>query len=62
VIGGATSGSSSSSVSALPVSVDVADNRRQMVLAILAAVLLLGLVLGPPLVARSMRGREGPQA
>ncbi|MDT7596710.1 MAG: phosphate transport system substrate-binding protein [Pseudonocardiales bacterium] len=63
VIGGATSanGSAASGVSAVPVSVDVADNRRQMVLAMLAAVLLLGLIVGPPLVARSMRNREGPQ-
>jgi phosphate transport system substrate-binding protein len=63
VIGGTTSasGSSSSSASAVPVSVDVADNRRQMVLAMLAAVLLLGLIVGPPLVARTMRNREGPQ-
>jgi hypothetical protein len=45
----------------VPVSVDVADNRRQMVLASLAVVLLLGLVLGPPLVARTLRNREGPQ-
>jgi hypothetical protein len=47
-------------VVAAPVSVDSADNRRQMVLAILASVLLLALVLGPPLVARTMRSREGP--
>jgi phosphate transport system substrate-binding protein len=55
------SGSGSSGVSAVPVSVDVADNRRQMVLASFAVVLLLGLVLGPPLVARRMRRQEGPQ-
>jgi phosphate transport system substrate-binding protein len=61
VIGGAASGSNSSGASAVPVSVDVADNRRQMVLAMLAAVLLLGLIVGPPLVARTMRNREGPQ-
>ncbi|MGB8961227.1 MAG: phosphate ABC transporter substrate-binding protein PstS [Pseudonocardiaceae bacterium] len=60
--GSATSGSGSSDVAALPVSVDAADNRRQMVLAILASVLLLALVLGPPLVARTMRSRDGPQA
>ncbi|MBA2470932.1 MAG: phosphate ABC transporter substrate-binding protein PstS [Pseudonocardiales bacterium] len=54
-------GSSSSGASAIPVSVDVADNRRQMVLAMLAAVLLIGLILGPPLVARTMRSRVGPQ-
>ena len=56
----ATGGSGSSGVSAVPVSVDVADNRRQVVLAVLAIVLLLGLVLGPPLVARNLRSRAGP--
>lgn len=62
VIGGtALADSGSTGASAIPVSVDSADNRRQMVLALLAAVLLLALVLGPPLVARSMRSREGPQ-
>jgi phosphate transport system substrate-binding protein len=63
VIGGATSanGSAASGASAVPVSVDVADNRRQMVLAMLAAVLLFGLIVGPPLVARTMRDRAGPQ-
>jgi phosphate ABC transporter phosphate-binding protein len=61
-IGGTlASGSNSSGVSAVPVSVDVADDRRQMVLASLAAALLIGLVLGPPLVARTMRNRTGPQ-
>jgi phosphate ABC transporter phosphate-binding protein len=53
--------SGSTGVSAVPVSVDVADTRRQLVLAMVAAVLLLGLVLGPPLVARAMRSRDGPQ-
>jgi phosphate ABC transporter phosphate-binding protein len=61
LIGGSSSGSGSSDVTALPVSVDSADNRRQMVLGVLAAVLLLALVLGPPLVARTMRDRVGPQ-
>jgi phosphate ABC transporter phosphate-binding protein len=62
-IGGTTlaGGSSSSGVSAVPVSVDLADSRRQIVLGSLAAVLLLGLVLGPPLIARKMRSGEGPQ-
>jgi ABC-type phosphate transport system substrate-binding protein len=55
-------GSNSSGVSAVPVSVDLADNRRQMVLGSLAVVLLLGLVFGPPLVARNMRKRQGTQA
>lgn len=54
-------GSSSSGVSAVPVSVDVADSRRQLVLGTIAAVLLIGLVLGPPLMARTMRRRAGPQ-
>ncbi|MDQ2790433.1 MAG: phosphate ABC transporter substrate-binding protein PstS [Actinomycetota bacterium] len=57
----AGSGSNSSGASAVAVSVDVADNRRQMVLASLAAVLLFALILGPPLVARTMRNREGTQ-
>ncbi len=64
LIGGTSLAGSSGSagVSAVPVSVDVADDRRQMVLAVLAVVLLLGLVLGPPLVARSMRSREGQRS
>ncbi|MGH3841539.1 MAG: phosphate ABC transporter substrate-binding protein PstS [Pseudonocardiaceae bacterium] len=63
VTGGTTSAnaSNSSTASAVPVSVDVADNRRQMVLATLATVLLLGLIVGPPLVARTMRNRAAPQ-
>jgi phosphate transport system substrate-binding protein len=62
VIGGSSAGGSGSSdVTALPVSVDAADNRRQIVLGVLAAVLLLALVLGPPLVARTMRARSGLQ-
>ncbi|MGH3685835.1 MAG: phosphate ABC transporter substrate-binding protein PstS [Pseudonocardiaceae bacterium] len=62
-VGGAAlaGGAGSSGVSAVPVSVDVADHRRQMVLASLAAVLLLGLIIGPPLVARTMRNQAGPQ-
>lgn len=60
-LGGPVRGSGST-VSAVPVTVDLADNRRQAVLGVLAVVLLLGLVLGPPLVARTMRAREGPQA
>jgi phosphate transport system substrate-binding protein len=60
VVGGASL-AGGSGVSGVPVSVDVADNRRQMLLAVLAVVLLLGLVLGPPLVAHAMRSREGPQ-
>ncbi len=60
VIGGSTTSGTGSDVVAAPVSVDSADNRRQMVLALLASVLLLALVLGPPLVARAMRSREGP--
>ncbi|MBV8540828.1 MAG: phosphate ABC transporter substrate-binding protein PstS [Pseudonocardiales bacterium] len=58
VIGGSTS-TSDSGASAVPVSVDIADNRRQMVLAGVAAVLLFGLILGPPLVASAMRSRAG---
>ncbi|MGH3777786.1 MAG: phosphate ABC transporter substrate-binding protein PstS [Pseudonocardiaceae bacterium] len=62
VIGGAASGSDGTTVSAVPVSVDVADGRRQMLLALIAVVLMLALVLGPPLVAQTMRSRDGPQA
>ena len=62
VMGGTSlAGSGSSGASAIPVSIDVADNRRQMLLAIIAAVLLLALVLGPPLVARTMRNRDRDQ-
>ncbi len=62
VIGGTSLASSGSTgASAIPVSVDTVDSRRQMVLALLAAVLLLALVLGPPLVARSMRSRDAPR-
>jgi phosphate transport system substrate-binding protein len=63
VIGGGTSlgGSGTAGISAVPVSVDVADSRRQTVLGVLAVVLLLGLVLGPPLVAHRMRSRTGSQ-
>jgi phosphate ABC transporter phosphate-binding protein len=61
VIGNGTSvgGAGSTGVTAVPVTVDLADNRRQIVLGVLAVVLLLGLVLGPPLVARTMRSRAG---
>jgi phosphate transport system substrate-binding protein len=61
VVGGSTltNGSGSSSVSAVPVAVDAADNRRQMLLAILTIVVLLGLALGPPLLAYRVRSREG---
>ncbi|MGH3430125.1 MAG: substrate-binding domain-containing protein, partial [Mycobacteriales bacterium] len=64
VVGGVTSttGSGSTGASAVAVTVDVADTRQQMVLATLATVALLGLILGPPLLARSMRGRERPWA
>jgi hypothetical protein len=44
------------------VAVDAADNRRQMLLAILTTVVLLGLALGPPLLAYRARGWKGPQA
>jgi phosphate ABC transporter phosphate-binding protein len=52
----------STSASAVPVAVDAADNRRQMLLAILTTVVLLGLALGPPLLAYRARGWKGPQA
>lgn len=53
-------GAGAAGVTAVPVTVDLADNRRQVVLSVLAVVLLLGLVVGPPLVARTMRSRAGP--
>jgi hypothetical protein len=61
VIEGATpaGGSGSSGVSAVPVAVDAFDNRRQMLLAVLTIVVLLGLALGPPLWAYRMHSREG---
>jgi len=63
VIGGGTalSGSGSTGVSAVPVSVDAVDSRWQTALAALAVVLQLGLVLVPPLVVHNMRRRAGPQ-
>ncbi|MGH3872604.1 MAG: phosphate ABC transporter substrate-binding protein PstS [Pseudonocardiaceae bacterium] len=60
--GAAASGSGDSTVAAVSVAVDAADNRRQTLLAMLAIVLLLGLVLGPPLVAQTMRSRAGPRS
>lgn len=54
-------GSGGSGATAAAVSVDAANGRRQMILAVLASALLLGLVLGPPLVARSMRSQKSSQ-
>ena len=51
-------GPGSSGASAVPVSVDAADNRRQVLLAVLTTVVLLGLSLGPPLLAYRTRSRE----
>ncbi|MGH3702563.1 MAG: phosphate ABC transporter substrate-binding protein PstS [Pseudonocardiaceae bacterium] len=64
VIGGAApaGGAGSSSATAVPVAVDAADHRRQILLAVLTVAVLLGLALGPPLVAYRVRGREGPPA
>ena len=61
VINGSAAGSASSSsgASAVPVSVDAADNRRQMLVAALTIAALLGLILGPPLLAYLVRRREG---
>jgi hypothetical protein len=56
-----TSGSGSSSASAVPVSVNAGGNRRQILLAILTTVVLLGLALGPPLLAYTVRSRQGRQ-
>ena len=61
VINGSAAGSASSSsgASAVPVSVDAADNRRQMLVAALTIAALLVLILGPPLLAYLVRRREG---
>jgi len=60
VIGGSTTtGSGSTNALAVPVSVDAADSRRQILLAILTVVVLLGLALGPPLLAYTVRNRQG---
>ncbi|MGH3768698.1 MAG: phosphate ABC transporter substrate-binding protein PstS [Pseudonocardiaceae bacterium] len=53
--------SNSSGASAVPVSVDSADNRRQMLLAVLTIGVLLVLILGPPLLAYAVRRREAAQ-
>jgi phosphate transport system substrate-binding protein len=60
-INGSAGGSalSSSGASAVPVSVDAADNRRQIVIAALTIAALLVLILGPPLLAYLVRRREG---
>ena len=64
VLGGPAlaSGSGTSVAAAVPVSVDAADNRRQMVLALLTIVVIFGLALGPPLLAYRARSRQGPPA
>jgi phosphate ABC transporter phosphate-binding protein len=64
VIGGPglAGGSGTSGAAAVPVSVDAADNRRQMVLALLTIVVIFGLALGPPLLAYRVRSRQGPPA
>jgi phosphate transport system substrate-binding protein len=61
VIGGTplAGGSGSAGVSAVPVSVDAFDNRRQMLLVVLTLVVLLGLALGPPLLVYRMHSRKG---
>jgi phosphate transport system substrate-binding protein len=55
------SGPGSASANAVPVSVDAVNDRRQLLLAILTVVVLLGLALGPPLLAYTVRNRQGPQ-
>jgi phosphate transport system substrate-binding protein len=63
VIGGSAlrSGLGSSSSSAVPVSVDAADDRRQLLLAGLTVIVLLALALGPALLAYRVRSRQGRQ-
>jgi phosphate ABC transporter phosphate-binding protein len=50
---------SSGGASAVPVSVDLPDDGRRKFLAVLAVVLLVALMLGPPLVSRNMSQRRG---
>ncbi|MEU6643433.1 phosphate ABC transporter substrate-binding protein PstS [Saccharomonospora sp. NPDC046836] len=45
--------------SAIPVSVQLRDNNF-VLLSVLAVVLLTGLIIGPPLIARALRRKEGP--
>jgi phosphate ABC transporter phosphate-binding protein len=63
VIGGSAlaSGTGLVGASAVPVSVDAADTRRQVLLAVLAGIVLLGLALGPPLLVYTVRSRQGRQ-
>ncbi len=46
-----------SNVSAIPVSVDLPNDRQRILLAVLAVILLVALVLGPPLVSRNLNQR-----
>ncbi|MGH3754770.1 MAG: phosphate ABC transporter substrate-binding protein PstS [Pseudonocardiaceae bacterium] len=47
----------SSGASAIPVSVDLPDDGQRRLLAVLAVILLVALVLGPPLVSRNLSQR-----
>ena len=49
-----------SNVSAIPVQVALPDETQRIVLGILAVVLLLALILGPPIVSRTMARRGDP--
>jgi phosphate ABC transporter phosphate-binding protein len=55
----AAGGSGSADVSAVPVSVGVADSRRQTLLAVLTVVVAVVLVLAPPLMAHRWGSRAG---
>ncbi|HET9256394.1 MAG TPA: phosphate ABC transporter substrate-binding protein PstS [Pseudonocardiaceae bacterium] len=54
------SDSGAADVSAVPVSVGVADSRRQTALAALTIIVALALVLAPPLITHRIRIRAGP--
>lgn len=58
-LSGATlTGTSGAPVGAIPVTLETAPNRRQTLLAVLAALLLAALVLGPPLLSRALHARH----
>ena len=55
------SDSGAADVSAVPVSVGVADSRRQTALAALTVIVALALVLAPPLITHRIRIRAEPR-
>ena len=60
VVDAANPGTSlASNVSAIPVQVSLPNDGQRILLVVLAIILLLALILGPPLVARTMQDRRG---